>query len=716
MSQFNFPRINFHGSVLLDVGTANNGRFHPLRVYNQNSALPYAPPRVYLTSAQVAYIKKSLPQYKVVTEKEESYVVIDTVSSPDIFVDWAQWNLGTSDIDKDFKPLYDYVVLAEYKITEDSTNWIQPGYWNYFGDMSVYTEDVRITGVQLPNGNGVNTWTPGNTEGCPDILEQMLNTSLSFHSDFFAENPRSSAVFCDVDSVGQTCTQMFYGKAGIYDDSNGKEKSFFEGKPCKSTFNWMTLSKVLNWMDPSLMPISGATYFYSTIDLTTCDPELQALLNTYAGENVTALSMKISVHEVYEVHNPDYSTMPRKGIGNSRTTMPKNPARVAFSGSICPFVEGDMKTNTIARILKNPKNVHIPICTDNKIKVPPVKIKGKFINDKLTMPKTVQLPPCFLNHDKKNNLISLDIINTVPEYGTDLGEPYDYGGDTSIPPFTKFENYDLGTLSLYYLPDGSNVPTLIGTLNHTNDYNYTNFINVGGVFNFSVSPQYDDYTNGLFYLEANGLQIAKEDDFLFLSDQQGSYAEQFQDNSEGYMSDGLPKGPVFIRVFKRGVPVKKEENYQGYVQYVGNGEPKPITVYDGMTFQYPVDTAGCYMYAFYKNPDQSFDGSLYALSNSYFITTRVLEHSTKLASLLEQPELSFNDIYDNVLANYHTVLPIMSAILPFNEKTWREPWVLRRMLQMIDEKSWNGPLYMPVTRELSTQQRQLLQKWAGQIL
>ncbi len=716
MSQFNFPRINFHGSVLLDVGTANNGRFHPLRVYNQNSALPYAPPRVYLTSAQVAYVKKYLPQYIVVTEKEESYVVIDTISSPDIFVDWAQWNLGTSDIDKDFKPLYDYVVLAEYKITEDSTNWIQPGYWNYFGDMSVYTEDVRITGVQLPNGNGVNTWTPGNTEGCPDILEQMLNTSLSFHSDFFTENPRSSAVFCDVDSVGQTCTQMFYGKAGIYDDSNGKEKSFFEGKPCKSTFNWMTLSKVLNWMDPSLMPISGATYFYSTIDLTTCDSELQTLLNTYAGENVTALSMKISVHEVYEVHNPDYSIMPRKGIGNSRTTRPKNPARVAFSGSICPFVEGDMKTNTIARILKNPKNVHIPICTDNKIKVPPVKIKGKFINDKLTMPKTVQLPPCFLNHDKKNNLISLDIINTVPEYGTDLGEPYDYGGDTSIPPFTKFENYDLGTLSLYYLPDGSNVPTLIGTLNHTNDYNYTNFINVGGVFNFSVSPQYDDYTNGLFYLEANGQQIAKEDDFLFLSDQQGSYAEQFQENSEGYMSDGLPKGPVFIRVFKRGVPVKKEENYQGYVQYVGNGEPKPITVYDGMTFQYPVDTAGCSMYAFYKNPEQSFDGSLYALSNSYFITTRVLEHSQKLANLLEQPELSFNDIYDNVLANYHTVLPIMSAILPFNEKTWREPWVLRRMLQMIDEKSWNGPLYMPVTRELSTQQRQLLQKWAGQIL
>ena len=736
MSQFNFPRINFHGSVLLDVATANNGRFHPLSVYDQNSALPYFPPRVYLIKDkdidQIEYVKEHWPQFPVITEGEKFYVEITPISNADIFIDWATHNLGTYDKDVEYLGLYKYAVLASYKITDESPNWIQPGYWNYFGDMSVFTEDVRITGVQLPNGTGVNTWTPGDTNGCPPVLSQMLGTSLSFHTDFFAENPRSSAVFCDVDSEGQTCTQLFYGKAGIYDDSNGQKRTFFNGKPCKSTFNWMTLSKVLNWMDPSLTPISGATYFYSTIDLTNTDeksqnyidPELQAIFDRYAGENVTALSMKISVHEVYEVHNPDYTKMPTKGIGNSRTKMPKNPARVAFSGSICPYVAGDMKTNTIARILKNPPEINIPIInTDNKIKVPPVKEGLQFVQNKLKLPDTVQLPPVFLHRDEKNNLISLDMINTIPEYGTDLGNPYPYGGDTSIPPFTKFENYDFGVLSLYFIPDGSTKPTLVGRINHNDDYNYEKFISIGGVFNF-YRADIEALEKGSFYLSTpDGKKIVEEDKYLIVSDQQGSYAEQNQSLAEGYMSDGLPKGPVLIRAFKRGIPVKKEDNLQGWVQTInlaeGSVTEATIQIYDGMSFQYAVDKAGCIMYAFAATRSQlvasDLSEFLYFLSNGYFITSRVLEYSTKLQNLLAKPTIAFQDIYENVLVNYHTVLPIMAVILPFDEKTWSENWVLTRMCQMIDEKSWGGPMYMPVTRELSTQQRQLLQKWAKQI-
>jgi len=36
------------------------------------------------------------------------------------------------------------------------------------------------------------------------------------------------------------------------------------------------------------------------------------------------------------------------------------------------------------------------------------------------------------------------------------------------------------------------------------------------------------------------------------------------------------------------------------------------------------------------------------------------------------------------------------------------------MMMLIDEKNWNQPLYMPVTRDLSGPQRQLLQMWANQ--
>jgi hypothetical protein len=56
----------------------------------------------------------------------------------------------------------------------------------------------------------------------------------------------------------------------------------------------------------------------------------------------------------------------------------------------------------------------------------------------------------------------------------------------------------------------------------------------------------------------------------------------------------------------------------------------------------------------------------------------------------------------------------MDAVVPFNQANWSDPSVLSKMMMLIDEKNWNQPLYMPVTRDLSGPQRQLLQMWANQ--
>ena len=49
MSQFDFPRINFHGTALLDTPTANNGNYEPsLTMFDQNESEPFLPPRCYL--------------------------------------------------------------------------------------------------------------------------------------------------------------------------------------------------------------------------------------------------------------------------------------------------------------------------------------------------------------------------------------------------------------------------------------------------------------------------------------------------------------------------------------------------------------------------------------------------------------------------------------------------------------------------------------------
>jgi hypothetical protein len=58
----------------------------------------------------------------------------------------------------------------------------------------------------------------------------------------------------------------------------------------------------------------------------------------------------------------------------------------------------------------------------------------------------------------------------------------------------------------------------------------------------------------------------------------------------------------------------------------------------------------------------------------------------------------------------------MNAIIPFKEEAWKNPFILRHLLEFISEDSWNQFQYMPVTRELSKQQRQLLTMWAKQNL
>ncbi|MBK8853986.1 MAG: hypothetical protein IPN10_07680 [Saprospiraceae bacterium] len=49
MSQFDFPRINFHGQAILDTATANNGNYEPrLTMFDQENSTAFMPPRCYL--------------------------------------------------------------------------------------------------------------------------------------------------------------------------------------------------------------------------------------------------------------------------------------------------------------------------------------------------------------------------------------------------------------------------------------------------------------------------------------------------------------------------------------------------------------------------------------------------------------------------------------------------------------------------------------------
>jgi hypothetical protein len=545
----------------------------------------------------------------------------------------------------------------------------------------------------------------------------MLGASLSFNSNFFDPQSRTTAYLCDVDSEGQMCTQIFCGNAGIYSNNNGVQKTFFSGTPCKSTARWMNLTKVLNWSDPSLIPMGGSACFYSTIPLSNCDSDLKLLFEQYANEPIDNFFMRFVIHQVHEVRNPDYSKMPGITLGNGQT-VPKNPASVAISGSICPWKTGDMKTAGICRILKNSGTVAI---TPKGIPTP----YPKGSTTPVTLPPTVSLAPVFLNYDMARNILSLDIINSICEYGTVVGSLPPYAGNGDVPYFSDFDTYhfDQASLDVYFQKDGSPLAIKLGGFNYANDFNMQQYLATGGMVD--INPiTFSTYSQGRFYISIGTNKVLLEDDVFISTDQQGTYAEQNQVPENLYLNDGLPKVPITMRAFFRGQPIPSTTVQKITVQSINMlaGTVSNIikSIYDGMPYVYPVNNDGCMTYNFANSVQDLLSPDF---SNIFIFTmrgcitvNRVLSTEPQLAPYLNgQLPVTWDVVYQNVFKCYHAILPIMNVIVPFTQANWSDPFMINAMLQFTDQNNWSKPLYMPITRELSASQRQLLQLWAQQI-
>jgi hypothetical protein len=113
---------------------------------------------------------------------------------------------------------------------------MNPGYWNYYGDISMSLQDVVITGITVPAGaNKPVTYTAVNLSDCPADISVLMGAEFSFNADYFTPGSRTTAFLCDVDSEGQLCTQIFCSNAGLYKSFDGANLKFFSGKPVKST-------------------------------------------------------------------------------------------------------------------------------------------------------------------------------------------------------------------------------------------------------------------------------------------------------------------------------------------------------------------------------------------------------------------------------------------------------------------------------------------------
>ncbi|QEC68920.1 hypothetical protein FRZ67_16980 [Panacibacter ginsenosidivorans] len=710
MSQFDFPRINFHGQAFLDTPTANNGYIPNVILFNQSESGVFVPPWITFDPTKITAPTGSNPQPVPGSNGTQDYIYPLGVTG-DNFQQWCTTPLGTFSTDSGYEQFYQAV----------GNYGMNPGYWNYYGDISMALDNVVVTGITVPDTNNNNvpvTYSADNIDLCPEDLSILIGAELSFNSDYFTKGSRTTAFLCDVDSEGQLCTQIFYGQAGLYKSINGSNITFFKGHPVKSTVHFMNLFRVLNYAN--IVPMGGSASFYTTIEDDSSN-NLTQLFSKYGNGAVNGIFIKILIHEVHEVRDPDYSNMPIADVttvSGNKVQIPKNPAKVSITGSITPWSNGDMKTTSISRILKNAPSATVAINSngiDNPI--------PQGANGPLGIPSAVNLAPVPFIVNASLNLISLDLSNMLHEYGANPGTMPPYSGNGDIPPYQDFINYNYGTFNLMFQPDAGGSPSNIGSITYADNYNMQQFINTAGMVDISLPS--GDYSTGYFYLSLNNINFLTEDDLYIITDQQGIYAEQNQTPPGLYMSDGLPRIPCTLRVFSRGVPVSNLTPASTTVQGVNlstmNVTNTNIQVFDGLQYTFPVDQEGCITYLFPTNSNEKFPTAFslpafaYLAMNTSLIVCRVLSEEPQLAPYLSgQEPITWEVVFTNVLQLYKTVYPIMDIVLPINEQTWSDPFIQKKILMLTDESNWNQPLFMPITRDMSATQRQLLQMWIKQ--
>ena len=190
MSIFEYPRINFKGTILLNPGTANNDDYAGAFVL-PDSWGPFA-------GATLALIDSKLVQARTYGMSDEA------------FMEWVQKQQPFNQAGK-----------------PGVTRQIIPAEWNYYGGMDMNIVEAKVIGV---------TAGPGEIYSQPDgsvPLTELLGADLSF----------SGGHFTDVNSEGSPpATQFFIDGLTLAKDG----KTYINGSPSKAACQWLNFYRNVN--------------------------------------------------------------------------------------------------------------------------------------------------------------------------------------------------------------------------------------------------------------------------------------------------------------------------------------------------------------------------------------------------------------------------------------------------------------------------------------
>jgi hypothetical protein len=260
MSIFQYPRINFKGTILLNPGTANNDDYAGAFVL-PDSWGPFAGETLALIDSK--------------TVQARTYGMSD-----EAFMEWVQ---KPQTFNQAGKP--------------GVTRQIIPAEWNYYGGLDMNIIEAKVIGV---------TTGPGEIHAQPDASvpqTELLGADLSF----------SGGHFTDVNSEGSPpATQFFIDGLTLAKDG----KTFLNGSPSKGACQWLNFYRNVN-----LTADGGAGgYVYHVIQKsqkgTTIDiPGFESpkvvgvILRYYLSRPMESANTNEAIAEVYQKQHTNPATL-----------------------------------------------------------------------------------------------------------------------------------------------------------------------------------------------------------------------------------------------------------------------------------------------------------------------------------------------------------------------------------------------------------------------
>jgi hypothetical protein len=673
MSYFDFPRMNFSGTISINVGTVNNDDY-------SGDTIASGP-----GNGQLLRLSDSVNVQPITFGLND-----------DDFIAWSQTPVSV----------------------QGSPNKIIPGEWNYYGDMSVTFQDVNIVGVNLLNGT---LQTSGNP---------LIGANLSFNNDA----GRTTALIYDINPEDVPSSVIFADVMALRDaDGN----NLFQGNPSKGDTRWINFFRnasltasagasgvfqhvipIANFSDPGVQSVLRNL----GMDVTKLPPGLKGFVVRYSIYKVLP-PIRRANYASNDLYNQALIDMYNQPYPDNQ-----NPAISSVSGTIGLWFEGEMKSITMGRYL-----VPVPALPVN----PPAHQANCFSTGNYTNNNGngyFTLGPAVINLYIQEGRITLDISNTFPEvYQSATANPKlafaPFNNSTGIM-LAFIPAGETNPVTIRNL-DYSNTSSYIrqgGLIDFTGISRGAMYAIEKGRLVIAFTP----YTGSAsILLTESEYMIASDQADVFA--EQGQTENLYRSDGPDkipctinvYRYGNPITTPVTLTIQEAQTTPNQDDKLTGKKATV------IITPQNNNKFPLSLNAAqrGCMLYRIAVNDypaatqtpmpcNPISDYSYLTLATDFYVNLRVLPTDDFSAYITSEgvaiQSIPWDYLYTNVLRYYNLILPAMGLHVPFDEVVWQN--MAAKIYERVAVSNWGSVTYMPRTRDLSKTRMQLIQAWCRQYM